>query len=296
MASPTPVKPTDNLQPMKLPDIGQPEQDQELQQLYAAVVAKTEEAIRWYDRHKDKNKRFATGLRGGAVVLAALASIFPIAVSMFPTEWLPQRWVPVASILAALGAVCVALDRLYGYSSNWMRYLVALLDLHRQLELLKFGWARSALETRISGGSKGDHLTVSLDQLQATLASVNQTLKAETLEWVTHFAGALQELERSVTAQRAVVSTPVPLVVATEGAARVQLAGLETVEGHVCRLQLGEKGPALEHTGATKVFTGLTPGQYPLRVTAMRGGKPVLVEEVVTIRPGETASVSVSLA
>ena len=36
MASP---KPTGNLQAMKLPDIGQPEQDQELQQLYAALVA-----------------------------------------------------------------------------------------------------------------------------------------------------------------------------------------------------------------------------------------------------------------
>jgi hypothetical protein len=295
MASPAPVKPTDNLQPMKLPDIGQPEQDQELQQLYSAVVAKTEEAIRWYDRHKSSHKRRAVALRTSAVVLAALASILPIGVSMLPAECSPQRWVPVASIFAALGAVCVAIDRLYGYSSNWMRYLVALLDLNQQLELLKFGWARSALETRITGGSKGDHLAASLNQLQATLASVNQTLKTETLEWVTHFAGALQELERSVTAQRAVVSTPLPLVVATEGAARVQLAGLETVEGHMCKLQLGEKA-AVEHTGATKVFTGLTPGQYPLRVSAMRGGKAIHVEEVVTIKPGETASVSVSLA
>jgi hypothetical protein len=296
MASPTSPKPTDNLKPMKLPDIGQPEQDQELQQLYLALVAKTEEAIHWYDRHKSKHKRRAVLLRGAAVALAGLASIVPIAISMFPAHWEPQRWVPIASILAALGAGCVGFDRLYGFSSNWMRYLTALLDLETQLESLQFGWARRALESRLAEGAKGDNLTASLNLLQTALASVNQALRTETLEWITHFAGALQEFEKSVAAQRATGPTSAALVAPTHGALKVHIAEADSLDGRQCKLQLGETGPVLEHTGATKAFAGLTPGQHLLRVHATRKGTPVSAEDIVTIQPGETTSVSVTLA
>ncbi len=295
MASPTSHKPSDNLQPMKLPDIGQPEQDQELQQLYAALVAKTEEAIRWYDRHKSTHKRRAVLFRGSAVVLAGLASILPIAVSMFPPEWEPQRWVPVASILAALSAGCIAFDRLYGFSSNWMRYLTALLDLQTQLESLQFGWARRALESRLAGGARGDNLTASLNLLQTALASVNQALKTETLEWITHFAGALQDFEKSVAAQRAAGPSTPALVAPTHGALKVVISEPDSLDGRQCKLQLGETGPVLEHTGATKAFAGLTPGQHLLRVSATRKGTPVSAEDIVTIQPGETTSVTVVL-
>jgi SMODS and SLOG-associating 2TM effector domain 2 len=288
-------KPTDNLQAMKLPVVGQPEQDQELQQLYAAVVAKTEEAIRWYDRHKSLHKRRAVLLRGSAVVFAGLASIVPIAVSMFPPEWNPQRWVPVASILAGIGAGCIGFDRLYGFSFNWMRYLTALLDLQAQLELLQFSWTRRALESRLSGGPKSDNLTASLNLLQTALTAVNHALKTETLEWVTHFSGALQDFEKSLAAQRAAAPTSVVQVAATHGALKVQIAGLDSLDGRQCKLQLGETGPVIEHTGTTKAFTGLTPGQHLLRVTATLQGRPVSTEDIVTIKPGETTSVTVTL-
>ncbi|HEX8438310.1 DUF4231 domain-containing protein [Archangium sp.] len=296
MASSTSHKPTDNLQAMMLPDIGQPDQDQELQQLYAALVAKTQEAIRWYDRHKSKHKRRAVLFRGAAVALAGLASIVPIAISMFPSAWEPQRWVPVASILAALSAGCVAFDRLFGFSANWMRYLTALLELQHQLELLQFGWSRRALETRLSGGLKGDNLTASLNLLQTALASVNQALKTETLEWVTHFAGALQEFEKSVSAQRVATATSPVLLAATQGALRVQVVELDALDDRRYEIQLGATATPEPHTGATKAFAHLAPGQHLLRVTAKRGGKPVSVEDIVTIKPGETASVSVTLA
>jgi hypothetical protein len=288
-------KPTGNLQPMKLPAIGQPDQDQELQQLYSAVVAKTEEVIRWYDRHKNHHKRRAVILRGLAVTLAGLASVVPIAVSMFPSSWEPQRWVPVASILAALSAGCIGFDRLYGYSTSWMRYVTALLDLESQLEQLQFGWARRALESRLVGSSKSDNLSTSLNLLQTTLHAVNQALKTETLEWTTHFSGALQEFERSVVAQRAAAARLPARVVPTEGALKVQIAEFDTLDDHRCEIQLGTSAAAEPHTGPTRAYPNLTPGQHLLRVTAKRGGRPVSVEDIVTIKPGETSSVTVRL-
>lgn len=296
MASSQAQKPTDNLQPIKLPDIGQPEQDPELQQLYTAVVTKAEEVIRWYDQHKSRNKRRAVMLRGMAVVLAGLASIVPIAVSMFPTSWEPQRWVPVASILAALSAGCIGFDRLFGYSASWMRYVTALLDLESQLELLQFSWARRALESRLTGTTRSDNLSASLNLLQATLVSVNQGLKTETLEWITNFSGALQEFEKSVVAQRTAAATLPALAASTQGALKVQIAEFDSLDDRRCELQLGASESAEAHTGPTKAFAGLAPGQHLLRATARRGGKPVSAEDIVLIKPGETSLITLTLA
>jgi hypothetical protein len=281
---------------MKLPALGQPEQDQELQQLYTAVVSKTEEAIHWYDRHKSHHKRRAVLLRGLAIALAGLATIVPIAVSMFPSEWNPQRWVPVASILAALSAGCIGFDRLYGYSSNWMRYLTALLELQSQLELLQFSWARRALESRLTSNPKSDNLIASLNLLQSTLVSVHHALKTETLEWATHLSVALQDFEKSVVAQRAATPALAALALPTLGALKLQIAGFDTLDDHRCELQLGTSASAEPHTGSTKAYSNLAPGQHLLRVTAKRSGKPVSAEDIVTIKPGETASVTVTLA
>ena len=192
---------------------------------------------------------------------------------MFPTEWEPQRWVPVASILAALSAGCIAFDRLFGFSSNWMRYLTAQLELQHQLELLQFGWARRALESRLAAGPKGENLTASLNLLQTALASVNQALKTETLEWVTHFAGALQELEKSVSAQRVATAASPVLMASTQGALKVQVVEFDTLDDRRCEIQLGASS-AEPHTGAIKAFPNLAPGQHLLRVTATPSPSP----------------------
>ncbi|WP_232293651.1 SLATT domain-containing protein [Stigmatella aurantiaca] len=295
MPNTTSEKPTDNLRAMRFPSANQPEQDQELQDLYNAVVAKIEEAIHWYDVRKAHHKYRAVFFRGSAITLAGLASILPIAVSMFPLEWAPQRWVPVASIFAALGASCIALDRLYGFSSTWMRYLAYLLELQTRLEMLQFGWTRLALETRLVNSSKSEGLIASLNLLQNALSAVNQALKNETSEWVAHFTGALAEFEKSVTARREAAPMVLAVTPPSHGALKVQIAELDTLDNHRYELHLDEASQG-EHTGATKAFTGLGPGQHLLRVTAKRKGNPVSSEDVVTITPGETTSVVLTLS
>jgi hypothetical protein len=294
MAKPLAEKRPDNLQPLKLSAVRQPQQDEDLQVLYDEVMAKLEETIRWYDRHKNHNKRRAALLRGLAIALAGIASVVPIAVSMFPQAWQPQRWVPIASILAALSAGCVGLDRLFGYSSSWMRYVTALLDLQAQRELLQFNWTRRALEARLGGGTQGDRLAADLNLLYNARLAINQVLKDETLEWVVRFSGALQEFERSAVAQRASTGELGHILASTQGSLKVQIAGFDQLEAHQCELQLGDSSIEIHH-GATKAFPHLPPGRHVLRLSARRDGKRVSTEEVVTIEPGEMATVTVTL-
>ncbi|MBM7118626.1 SLATT domain-containing protein [Archangium primigenium] len=294
MATSSAPKPSENLQPLKLSSVRQPHQDEDLQVLYDEVMAKLEETIGWYDRRKSHNKRWASRLRGTAIVLAGVASVVPIAVSMLAPVLQPQRWVPVASILAAFSAGCVGLDRLFGFSVSWMRYVTALLELQAQRELLQFNWSRRALEARLGGGTQSERLAAGIQLLYATRLAINQVLKDETQEWVARFSGALQDLEKSAVAQRGALGELGQGLNATQGALRVQIAGFDTLETPECEVQFGD-GPSETHTGPTKAFAHLSPGQYVLRVKARRGGRPVSVEEIVTVLPGETSTVTLTL-
>ncbi|ATB31433.1 SLATT domain-containing protein [Melittangium boletus] len=294
MAKPPAEKPPKNLQPLKLSAVRQPQQDEDLQILYDEVMAKLEETIRWYDWHKNHNKRLASLLRGLAISLAGVASVVPIAVSMLPDSWKPERWVPIASILAALGAGCIGMDRLFGYSSSWMRYVTAMLNLQAQRELLQFNWTRRALEARLGGGTKSDRLTADLNLLYNARLSINQVIKEETLEWVVRFSGALQDFEKSAVAQRTSMADFGHSLMARQGSLKVQIAGFDQLESHQCELQLGDASIETHH-GATKAFPHVAPGQHVLRVSAQRDGKRVSSEEIVTILPGETSTVTVTL-
>jgi hypothetical protein len=282
--------PSDNIQPMRSPAIEVA--DPELQALYESVVAKAQEAIGWYVARKNRHKRWALLLRGSALVLAAVASVVPVAFTMFPESWNSARWIPLASVLAAIGAGCIGLDRFFGFSGGWMRYVIALLELQAQLDTLQFAWARRTLETR--GAPARDSLEARLELLQLTLGSVNQALKSETVEWMNRFSGSLQELEKSLMAQRAAASAPVDFL-PVHGALKVHVENVAELEGREYTVRVGdsESGP---HTGSTKAFTGLPAGQLLLRVTGSRQGAPVSAEDVVHIRRGETASVTVVLA
>jgi hypothetical protein len=264
-----------------------------LQNLYLSVVAKIQQAIQWYDARKRSHKRWGLFLRATAVTLAGLASVTPIVIAMMPVrpDWNPVQWIPLASLLAALGAGCIGLDKLLGHSASWMRYLTALLELESQLEALQFAWSRRALEAQSLHLSKDENLTASLNLLQESLAKVTQLVKSETLEWVSHFSGNLMELEKTVVAQRtALASLPMP----TSGALKVEVSNVEALDGRLYELQLGDTVPG-KYTDPTKAFTGLSSGLFKLRVSALRGGHPVSAEEVISIRPGETTVVKLTL-
>ncbi|WP_375765612.1 DUF4231 domain-containing protein [Archangium gephyra] len=288
------MKPSsDNLQPTHFPSLPQPGQAVELQELYTSVVKKAQDAISWYDARKRRHKNRALFYRITAIVLAGAASIVPIVLAMVPPDqgWNPARWVPIASILAAASAGCIGIDKLVGNSASWMRYLTTMLDLEAQLEALQFAWARRALEAQTLKASNDDNLIASLNLLQEALAQANQSVKTETMEWVALFSGNLQEVEKSIVAQRAALATlPTP----SYGALKLEVTNTDTLDGQQYEVQLGES-KLLTHSGPTKAFTGLAIGLLAIRVTATRKKTPVSAEEVVAIRPGETTVVKLSL-
>ncbi|WP_224246798.1 SLATT domain-containing protein [Hyalangium gracile] len=261
----------------------QPEQSEELLELYGKIVEKGREVMAWYSRQKDSMKLWGRRFRIAAILLGSAASITPIIVQLLPNEVGFQRWSVLASVFAVLGATSVGLDNYSGSSSGWMRYVSAYLELSARLEALQFGWARLALSS--PGLSKEQRLAALLDLLQGFLTSVNEVVKQETQEWMAEFKGNLALLEQRMEAQRtALANTPS----GAYGALKVQVEGAERLKDGQWKVTLETQREIVGSGSSAAVATGLGAGLLGLRLEAtLVDGRPLLTEEVVAIRAGE---------
>jgi hypothetical protein len=275
-----------NIQGMAFPVLSQPEQPEELLELYQSVLSKGRDAMTWYARQKEGKKLWGQRLRMAAILLTALAGITPMIVQLLPNEQGYQRWSLLASIFAVLGATCVGLDNYFGASSGWMRYVSAYLELNSRLETLQFGWARLALAA--AGTPKEQRLASLLDLLQGFIISVNEVVRQETQDWMAEFKGHLAVLEQRVEAQRSALATAPSMVY---GAIKVMAEGSEKLKDGKWKVVLGTGRELSGSGGQAVVATSLGPGLLGLRFEAvLKDGRQFVTEDVTTIKSGEVTT------
>ena len=101
-----------------------------LSQVYEALVKKAEEALRWYEVSQRVKRRGAHITRSVAIGFGALAAILPTVVTALPDQlgdcnYPVVRLNAVATALGVVAGTMILLDKLYGYSSSWIRYATA---------------------------------------------------------------------------------------------------------------------------------------------------------------------------
>jgi len=101
------------------------------------------------------------------------------------------------SVLLGIATGAIALDRFFGYSSGWMRYITTALALEKSLSEFRLEWTRHI--ARLRGGPPAEP---QLDQLILTCErfslAVRSQVEQETNAWVIEFQSNLSHLEREL--------------------------------------------------------------------------------------------------
>lgn len=189
----------DNIQAAKLSaELMKADRREALLGAFNVVLEKASSSIRWYEVSIKDKRRGALTVRLGALFFGALATLTPIVLSMLPSEFMKahlSQLVALPTIFAASAAGLVILDRFFGFSSGWMRYLSTYLDLQAKVETFEIAWAKHfmTLSTPVSDPD----FNHSLEVLGAFLGSVTGAVQSETREWIAGFQGALAEIDQS---------------------------------------------------------------------------------------------------
>lgn len=284
----------------------------------AFVTEKARSAEAWYFAARRPVKRWGRFFRVGTILLTAFAALLPLlneiqrsrhvevqfstpaviaetnAAPALPSgapafrverlvmspHWLNPVW---SAVLLGVAAALLALDRFYGATSGWVRYVLsaqllteALDDFQLAFEAQKLGWGKPE--------PTPEQALAALVTIQKFAKQVNGIVGDETKTWAAEFAEVVKQLDE----QTKLASQ----------AKRYSAIQVTVTNGDQCkgpwRLQVGNRVP--EDRLGKEASVEVPAGLYVVRIAGDLGGKSVQAERAVDVAAGEIHKVELTLA
>lgn len=179
--------PVNDLRRTDLPDLDWSRPAQALEAIYDYALDHAKDAEQWYAEKRRPKRIGGQVLRIAAIVLLGVAALIPILSEVLTDEGNPAiapAWASAALVLAAL---LVALDRYFGFSTGWTRFMAAELQIGRLRRDFEFEWHE--LEAAATGS--GEAAKEQLELAHRFVAAVDQVVADETSVWSDEFRATL---------------------------------------------------------------------------------------------------------
>lgn len=172
---------------------GEEEASSSLEAVYDHVVGLATDAIRWYLVAKRSKKRWAQRLRVSAILGVAVAGILPVLSQISGEGTIEPAW---ATVVLAGAVTLVVLDRFFGFSSAWARYMSTEVAIRGTLNEFQLAWEQRLAQLSIAA-VPFDVIGEMLESARAFAVKVDDLVHAETAEWVSEFSESLKEIEKA---------------------------------------------------------------------------------------------------
>jgi len=164
------------------------------------VENEAQRQIAWYHAKRKVKASISTALRFVAILLFVLGGLVPIVKATLTPDTLRRigfDFGQTGYLLLAIAAGCVAMDRFFGYSSGWIRYITTALALEKSLEEFRLEWTRQI--ARLRGGQPDeDELDRLIRTCETFSLAIRGQIEQETKAWVVEFENNLSQLEREL--------------------------------------------------------------------------------------------------
>lgn len=171
-----------------------------LKGLFDYAETEAQKQIQWYWRKKVWKARISWFLRLLVIILSTLGALVPIIKATFPTIPTTFDFGQAGYLLIAVAAGCYGLDRFFGYSSGWIRYVTTAMAIEKSLEEYRMEWAR--LTAKCSPHPPDAEMINALIQLSKRfILSVRALVEQETKLWAIEFQSNLTQLETNLKAR-----------------------------------------------------------------------------------------------
>jgi SMODS and SLOG-associating 2TM effector domain 2 len=255
-----------------------------LEQLFACVVSEANDAIAWYNLRRKPKQYGGQILRVGALIFGAVAGLIPVLGEIYQDNGRPGIAPAWATVALGIAGLLVLLDRFWGFTNAWVRFLLAQQELSTELRNFEFDWARDKLSW--SGKEPTiQQATAMLLSCKAFLMQVHTIVRRETGVWASEFQNAITMIDQTArstdrTTQSGSIAVKVTNGNQCEGGWRL------TIDG----------GPEVAYSGLSAVLAGVEPGERTIRVVGMVNGVEKRDEKSVAVSSGGSASIELTLA
>src|SRR5215472_15705052 len=177
--------------------------DNSLRELREYVETEAQKQIAWYYAKKARKARMSVTLRFISIVLFVLGGLVPIIKATLPasaTATLPFDFGQAGYLLIGVAAGCIGLDRFFGYSTGWIRYVTTAMAIEKSLEEFRLEWTRNMAKMRGTPPTT-EHLETLIQTCAAFSLAIKSQVEQETKAWVLEFQNNLSQLEKDLQAK-----------------------------------------------------------------------------------------------
>jgi len=170
--------------------------DDSLSVVYQHAVGLATRAEQWYASKRPPKKHWGRGLRVGAIALGSLAAVLPILGEIFADGEAPAL-APGWAAVALLGAAAlIGLDRYFGFSAGWMRFMTAELTITRLRHDFEYQW--QVVRATIGSVPSDADVIALLERAREMVLAVDDVINGETGAWIAEFRSTLETTGQSL--------------------------------------------------------------------------------------------------
>jgi hypothetical protein len=276
-----------------------------LNELHAYVVGETQKSIDWYWKNKRWPATIAQAIQFLTVALAGLAGVLPVLGQLAGLKTFQNgMW---SALFVGTSGGLYSLDKAFGYSSGWARYVTAATSLRGALEDFRMTWI--AMLAQVGPSPKPNEVSEAIAMARRFHLAVQTLVSQETQAWSAEFQSTKEGQGRAFSSQLEKMGLGAQLPPEAWGRAAgtaAQAGSIELAVPNASKADNGEvqirldgvDGKIAEETlrgSATWVRLNVAPGQYRITVSAKAATKPVEAIAAVIVKAGEIAKLSVSL-
>jgi hypothetical protein len=180
-----------------------PDIENSLSVLHQYVEDQAQKQIQWYWDNKRAKAHVSMFLRFVAIILFVLGGLVPIVKATLPATVaakFPFDFGQCGYLLIGVAAGCMGLDRFFGYSTGWIRYVTTVMAIEKSLEEFRFEWALNMAKMRGSAPTP-EQLEALIQTSAAFSLAIKSQVEQETKAWVVEFQTNLSQLEKDLQAK-----------------------------------------------------------------------------------------------
>jgi hypothetical protein len=279
---------------------------QSLRNVRKAAEEEGQKAIDWYWKSKKWKQNLSRTIQVSALTLTALAGIASVAIQVLKNFGVPIPPTfdsgPIASLCVGLAAALIGLDKAFGFSSGWTRYVLTATSMNKLLHEFRMDWV-----ALVSAAKNPPTLEQQAGLIQRTkdfVSAIQSMVLQETKDWATEFQSNMAQMEKDLKSQLDTIKAQVEKNAkekedaAKAGSIELTLTNADKTDGFHFDVTLeGPSGKFTDSVSNAKVWTriGTAPGQCKVTIDARIKGSPIATSTIVDVKPGETAKPSLTL-
>jgi hypothetical protein len=278
-----------------------------LGQLRTCAEDQAIKALNWYYAKKRSKNILSRWLRFWAIFFTILGGLIPILAATGLGAYIPAllqvdelQFNQFGYVFIGFAAGCVAFDRFFGFSTNWMRYIGAAMRIETARVRFLFEWEQLVAPLKGEDPSD-DKVRDILEAIQKFSLTIREAIEQETGAWITEFQTNLSQLDKETKALFESAQKEKQAMKqkgkerAHQGASiEVKITNFKDLDDG-WSVAVDDSTRAEDVTSESQLLKPFQPGHYQVSSTGRIGGNPVHASESIEIKAGKLCKLSLTL-